>query len=76
MRAFVVITTENGKSCEIARWIAGLPGVMMADACFGSHDVVVAVIEFKESQTLNKLVTDKIQSLEGVRETSTHIAIE
>ena len=76
MRAFVVITTEHGKSREIARRIAGLPGVKMADACWGSHDVVVAVIEFRKPQALNKLVMDKIQTLEGVRETNTHIAFE
>ena len=74
-RAFVVITTEPGKSREIARQVASLPGVRVADAGWGSRDVL-AVIEFRESRALNKLVIDKIQRLEGVRETSTHIAIE
>lgn len=75
IRAVVVIMTEPGKSREIARHVASLPGVRMADACWGSPDVL-AVIEFRESQTLNKLVMDKIQRLDGVRETSAHIAIE
>ena len=75
MRAFVVITTEPGKSREIARQVAGLPGVRMADACWGSCDVF-AMIEFRESQTLNKLVMDKIQRLQVVGETNTHIAVE
>ena len=75
MRAYVVITTEPGKSREIARQVAGLPGVKMADACWGSRDVF-AVIEVRESQALNELVMDKIQRLEGVRETNIHIAIE
>ena len=75
MRAYVVITTEPGKSRDIARRIANLPGVRMADACWGSRDVF-AVIEVKDSQDLNKLVIDKIQRFEGVRETNTHIAIE
>lgn len=60
---------------EIARQIASLPGVKMADACWGSHDIF-AVIEVKESQELNKLVMDKIQRLEGVGNTNTHIAID
>ena len=47
----------------------------MADPCWGSPDVL-AVIEFIESQTLKKLVMDKIQRLEGVTETDTYIAIE
>ena len=75
MRAYVVITTEPGKSREIARQVAGLPGVKMADACWGSRDVF-AVIEVGESEALNKLVMDEIQRLEGVREANTHIAIE
>ena len=74
-RAFVVITTDPGKSREIARQVASLPGVRMADPCWGSPDVL-AVIEFRESQTLDKLVMDKIQGLEGVKETNTYIAIE
>ena len=75
MRAYVVITAEPGKAREIARQVAGLPGVKMADACWGSHDIF-AVIEVRESQELNKLVMDKIQRLEGVRNTNTHIAID
>jgi DNA-binding Lrp family transcriptional regulator len=75
MRAFIVITTNPGKSREIAQQVASLPGVRMADPCWGSPDVL-AVIEFIESQTLKKLVMDKIQRLEGVTETDTYIAIE
>ena len=74
MRAFVVIRTEPGKSHEIAWQVASLPGVKVADACC-SRDVL-AVIEVRESQTLNKLVMDGIQRLEGVRETNTYIVIE
>ena len=75
MRAYVVITAEPGKARELARQIASLVGVKMADACWGSHDIF-AVIEFKESHELNKLVMDKVQRLEGVRNTNTHIAVE
>lgn len=75
MRAYVVITAEAGKAREIARQVASLPGVNMADACWGSHDIF-AVIEVRDSQELNKLVMDKIQRLEGVRDTNTHIAID
>lgn len=75
MRAYVVVTVEAGKVREVAQQIAHLPGVKMADACWGSRDIF-AVIEVKESQELNKLVMEKIQRLDGVRETNTHIAIE
>ena len=75
MRAYVVIATEPGKSRSVARQIAGLPGVKMADACWGSRDVF-AVVEVRNSQEFNTLVLDNIQRLEGVRETNTHIALD
>jgi len=75
MRAYIVIATEAGKSRDVARLIATLPGVNMADACWGSRDVF-AVVEVRDSQELNKLVLDKIQRIEGVRETNTHIALD
>ena len=75
MRAYIVIATEAGKSREVARLIATLPGVKMADACWGSRDVF-AVVEVTETQELNELVLGQIQRLEGVRETNTHIALD
>lgn len=75
MRAYIVVATEPGKSRNVARQIASLPGVKVADACWGSHDVF-AMAEVRDSQELNKLVLDKIQRLEGVRETNTHIALD
>ena len=75
MRAYIVVATEPGKSRNVARQIASLPGVKMADACWGSRDVF-AVVEVRNSQELNKLVLDKIQRVEGVRETNTHIALD
>jgi DNA-binding Lrp family transcriptional regulator len=73
--AYIVIATEAGKSRDLARLIATLPGVKMADACWGSRDVF-AVVEVRDSQELNKLMLDKIQRLEGVRETNTHIGLD
>jgi DNA-binding Lrp family transcriptional regulator len=75
MRAYIVVATEPGKSRDVARQIASLPGVKMADACWGSRDVF-AVVEVTKTQDLNTLVMDKIQKLEGVRETNTHIALD
>jgi DNA-binding Lrp family transcriptional regulator len=75
MTAYIVVATQPGTSRNIARQIAGLPGVKMADACWGSRDVF-AVVEVRGSQVLNNLVMDQIQRLVGVRETSTHIALD
>lgn len=75
MRAYIVVGTEAGRSRDVARQIAGMLGVKMADACWGSRDVF-AVVEVRGSQELNKLVMDQIQKLAGVKETSTHIALD
>jgi len=75
MRAYIVVVTEPGRSRDGARQIAELPGVKMADACWGSRDVF-AVVEVRGSPELNQLVMDQIHRLIGVRETSTHIALD
>jgi len=75
MRAYIVVAMGPGKSRDVARKIASLPGVKMADACCGSRDVF-AVAEVEESQELNKLVMDTIQRPEGVAGASTHIALD
>jgi DNA-binding Lrp family transcriptional regulator len=75
VRAYVVITVGPGKAREIAHTVAGIPGVKMANACWGSPDVF-AVVEVPDQKELNKLVLDKIQSIAGVGRTETHIALE
>ena len=74
MRAYVLVTAGPGTAREIAKRIAALPGVKMADACFGDPDVYV-VAEVKSTEELNALVMNKIQAIDGVGRTSTHIAI-
>ena len=75
MRAYIVVALGPGKSRDVARRVASLPGVKMADACCGSRDVF-AVVEVAESQELNKLVMDTIQRPKRVAGTSTHIALD
>jgi DNA-binding Lrp family transcriptional regulator len=52
-----------------------MEGVRHADACWGLPDVFVYV-ETPDEKKLNLLVMDKIQKLEGVERTETHIAVE
>lgn len=75
MKAFVLVTVGPGKARDVARKVAALPGVKMANACWGSPDVFT-VVEVADQKELNKLVMDKIQTLEGVGRTETHIAID
>ncbi len=67
MRAYVLVNAKMGKVRDVAQKIASLPGVKMANACWGVPDIFVVV------EVAN---VDKIQGLEGVERTETHIAIE
>jgi DNA-binding Lrp family transcriptional regulator len=75
MRAYVLVTAGPGKARDIARKISGLSGVKMANACWGDPDVYV-VVEVANSEDLNSLVISKIQAIDGVGRTSTHIALD
>jgi len=75
MKAYVVITAKAGTARDIADALASLPGVQMADACWGGGDVY-AVVEFPAWQELNTLVLDKVHSMPGVIRTETHVAVE
>ncbi|HLW83363.1 MAG TPA: Lrp/AsnC ligand binding domain-containing protein [Candidatus Acidoferrales bacterium] len=75
MRAYVLVTVGPGKARDIAKKITGLPGVKMANACWGDPDVYV-VAEVNSTEDLNSLVMSKIQAIDGVGRTSTHIAID
>ncbi len=75
MRAYILVNTKMGKVQDVARQIASLPGVKMANACWGVPDIFV-VAEVTSADELNKLVIDKIQAIDGVERTETHIAVE
>lgn len=75
MRAYVLVTVGPGKARDIAKKIGALSGVKMANACWGDPDVYV-VAEVGSTEDLNSLVMSKIQGIDGVGRTSTHIAID
>lgn len=75
MRAYVLVTVGPGKAREVAQKVQELAGVKMANACWGDPDVYV-VAEVASGDELNKLVIERIQHIDGVARTSTHIAIE
>ena len=75
MRAYVLVNAKPGRVKDVARQITGIAGVKMANACWGVPDLFV-VAEVTNADELNKLVIDKIQAIDGVERTETHIAIE
>ena len=75
MRAYVLINVRPGKVRDVVNAVSGMDGVRHADACWGLPDVFVYV-ETADEKKLNELVMDKIQKLEGVDRTETHITVE
>ncbi|MCI0723047.1 MAG: Lrp/AsnC ligand binding domain-containing protein [Acidobacteria bacterium] len=75
MRAYILVNARMGKVRDVAREIASLPGIKLANACWGVPDIFV-VVETANADELNKLVIDRIQAIGGVERTETHIAIE
>lgn len=75
MKAYVVITAKGSAAREIAHAMGGLPGVKMADACWGTGDIY-SVVEFQDWKELNSLVIDKLQKMPGVERTETHVAVD
>ena len=75
MKAYVVITVKRGAAREVANAMGALPGVKMADACWGTGDVY-SVVEVPDWKDLNALVLDKVQRMAGVERTETHVAVQ
>jgi DNA-binding Lrp family transcriptional regulator len=75
VRAYVLINVRPGKVREVVSSVSQFEGVRHADACWGLPDVF-AYVETRDEKSLNTLVMDRIQKLEGVDRTETHIVVE
>lgn len=75
MRAYILISVKPGKVRDIVGAVSQMEGVRHADACWGLPDVF-AYADTSDEKSLNALVIDKIQKLEGVERTETHIVVE
>lgn len=75
MRAYVLLNVRAGKSKIVAHAVGKLLGVQMAHACWGVPDVI-AFVEVGSQRELDNLVMDKIQKMDGVERTDTHITLD
>jgi DNA-binding Lrp family transcriptional regulator len=75
MRAYVFINVRAGIVSEAAKALAQIPGVKSAESCWGRPDII-AQVEASHLNALGTLVLSKIQKVEGVESTETHIVIE
>ena len=75
VRAYVLIHVRAGRSKSVAQQLGELPGVRSAHACWGVPDVF-AYVEVGSERELDDLIMEKIQKMDGVERTDTHIALD
>lgn len=68
--AYVLIQTEVGKAADVARAIAEVNGVTLAEDVTGPYDVIVRA-EARNVDELGKLVVAKVQAIDGITRTLT-----
>ncbi|MBB5789995.1 Lrp/AsnC ligand binding domain-containing protein [Jiangella mangrovi] len=70
VQAYILIQTEVGKAAEVARKIAEIDGVTLAEDVTGPYDVIVRA-EAGNVDDLGKLVVAKVQTVDGITRTLT-----
>jgi len=70
VQAYILIQTDVGKAAEVAKAIAQVSGVTLAEDVTGPYDVIVRV-EAANVEELGPLVMSKIQGVKGITRTVT-----
>jgi DNA-binding Lrp family transcriptional regulator len=68
--AYILIQAEVGKAARVAKDVAGIKGVGLAEAVAGPYDVI-ARADVSSLDMLARLVVRQIQDVEGVTRTLT-----
>lgn len=71
--AIVLISANVHRIPETAQAVANIEGVSEVYSCAGDIDLI-AKVRVREHAAIADVVTEKINRLEGVENTSTHIA--
>jgi len=74
VRAFVFLDCAPGKAVQVAAAVARLPGVALAHAVTGVHDVV-ALVEARDAARLGALVGLRLHRIPHVLKTTTSVII-
>jgi DNA-binding Lrp family transcriptional regulator len=75
MKAYVLINVRPGGVRELVRDLHRVEGVIEANMTFGPYDVV-AVLQAPNINQLGNIIAGDIQSIPGVLETLTCLAVE
>jgi len=70
VQAYILIQTEVGKAADVAKAIAELKGVTLAEDVTGPYDVIVRA-EGANVDELGQMVVSKVQAVPGITRTLT-----
>jgi DNA-binding Lrp family transcriptional regulator len=70
VQAYILIQTEVGRAADVARAIAEISGVTLAEDVTGPYDVI-ARVEAPSVDELGQLVIARIQDVKGITRTLT-----
>jgi DNA-binding Lrp family transcriptional regulator len=70
VQAYILVQTEVGKAADVAKAIADIPGVTLAEDVTGPYDVIVRA-EGPSVDELGALVVSSIQNVPGITRTLT-----
>ena len=70
VQAYILIQTEVGQAADVAREIAQISGVTLAEDVTGPYDVI-ARVEAPSIDELGHLVVARIQDVKGITRTLT-----
>ena len=70
VQAYILVQTEVGKAADVARAIAAVKGVTLAEDVTGPYDVIVRA-EGPTVDELGTLVVSSIQAVPGITRTLT-----
>jgi len=70
VQAYILIQTDVGKAADVARAIAQVKGVTMAEDVTGPYDVIVRA-EANSVDELGKMVVSRVQLIDGITRTLT-----
>ncbi|GHG40078.1 transcriptional regulator [Sinomonas cellulolyticus] len=71
--AFVFIQTDSKKIPEAAEEISAIPGISEVYSVTGEWDLI-AIARVRQHEELADVVADRLSKVDGVLETTTHIA--
>ena len=72
--AYILIQTGAGQAAIVAAALRDVPGVSQAASLAGPYDVI-ARAQAQDIDQLARLVTSRVQALDGVRQTMTCLVV-